>query len=65
MLAENTTKRDADKKKANLQTLDSNGEMANNSDGQTAFLTVENLEVKVTVLAVTGSENSSIPRSVV
>jgi hypothetical protein len=34
-----------------------------NRDGQTAYLTAENLGVKVTVLADTGSDYSAIPRS--
>jgi hypothetical protein len=36
-----------------------------NRDGQTAYLTPENFEVKVTVLADTGSDYSAIPRSAV
>jgi hypothetical protein len=38
---------------------------ADNRDGQTAYLTVENLGVKVTVLADTGSDYSAKPRSAV
>jgi hypothetical protein len=34
-----------------------------NRDSQTAYLTAENLGVKVTVLADTGSDYSAIPRS--
>jgi hypothetical protein len=37
--------------------------MSENRDGQTAYLTAENLDVKVTVLAYTGSDFSAIPRS--
>jgi hypothetical protein len=58
-------KRDAKKKKANFKTLGSNRATADNQDGQTAFLTAENLGVKVTVLANTGSDYFAIPRSVV
>jgi hypothetical protein len=36
-----------------------------NRDGQTAYLTADNLGVKVTVLADTGSDFSAIPRSAV
>jgi hypothetical protein len=39
--------------------------MSENRDGQTAYLTAENLGVKVTVLADTGSDYSAIPRSAV
>jgi hypothetical protein len=55
----------ADKKKANFKTLGSNRTMADKRDGQTAYLTAENLEVQVTVLADTGSDYSSILRSAV
>jgi hypothetical protein len=65
LLSEYKKKRDADKKKANLKTLASNGAMADNRKGQNAYLTAENLEVKVTVLANTGSDYSAIPSSVV
>jgi hypothetical protein len=51
------------KKKANFKTLSNNGATADNRDGQTAYLTAENLGVKVTVLADTGSDYSAIPRS--
>jgi hypothetical protein len=64
-LSEYKKKRDADKKKANFKTLDNNGATADNRDGQTAYLTAENLGVKVTVLADTGSDYSAIPRSAV
>jgi hypothetical protein len=39
--------------------------MADIRDGQTAYLTAENLGVKVTVLADTGSDYSAIPQSAV
>jgi hypothetical protein len=58
-------KRDADKKKANLKTLRNSGATAYNKDGQTAYLTAENLGVKVTVSADTGSDYSAISRSAV
>jgi hypothetical protein len=54
------TKRDGDKKKASFKTLGNNGATADNRDGQTAYLTAENLGVKVTVLADTGSDFSTI-----
>jgi hypothetical protein len=38
---------------------------AENRDGQTAYLTADNLGVKVTVFAGIGSDNSAIPRSAV
>jgi hypothetical protein len=57
--------RNADKLKANLKKLGNNGAMAENRDGQTAYLTAENLEVKVTVLENIGSDYSAIPRSAV
>jgi hypothetical protein len=56
---------DADKKKSNLKTLGNNGATSENRDGQTAYLTAENLGVKVTVFADTGSDFSAIPRSAV
>jgi hypothetical protein len=62
-LSEYKKKRDADKKKANFKTLGNNGATSENRDGQTAYLTAENLGVKVTVLADTGSDYSAIPRS--
>jgi hypothetical protein len=58
-------KRVADKKKANFKTLGNNGATSENRDRQTAYLTAENLGVKVTVLADTGSEYSAISRSAV
>jgi hypothetical protein len=64
-LSEYKKKRDADKKKENFKTLDNNGATADNRDGKTAYLTAENLDVKVTVLADTGSDYSPIPRSAV
>jgi hypothetical protein len=45
--------------------LRSNGAKSQNRDGQTAYLTAENLGVNVTVLAKTGSDYSAIPRSAV
>jgi hypothetical protein len=39
--------------------------MTENINGQTAYLTAENLGVKATVLAETGSDYSAIPRSAV
>jgi hypothetical protein len=53
----------ADKKKANFTNLGSNGATTKNRDGQTTCLTAENLGVKVTVLADTGSDYSAISRS--
>jgi hypothetical protein len=64
-LSEYKKKRDADKKKANFKTLGNNRATDDNRDGQTACLTAENLGVKVTVLADTGSDYSAIPRSAV
>jgi hypothetical protein len=64
-LSEYKKKRDADKKKANFKTLSNNGATSEIRDGQTAFLTAENLGVKVTVLADTGSDYSAIPQSTV
>jgi hypothetical protein len=43
LLSEYKKKRDADKKKANLKTLGHNGSTSENRDGQTAYLTAENL----------------------
>jgi hypothetical protein len=65
LLSEYKKKRDADKKKAKLKTLGNNRATADSRDGQTAYLTAENLGVKVTVLADTGSEFFAIPRSAV
>jgi hypothetical protein len=65
LLSEYKKKSDADKKKANFKTLGNNRATSDNRDGQTAYLTAENLGVKVTVLADTGSDYSAIPRSAV
>jgi hypothetical protein len=65
MLAEYSKQRDDDKKRANFRTLGNNGAMSDNRDGQTVYLTAENLRVKVTMLADTGSKYSAIPRSAV
>jgi hypothetical protein len=65
LLSEYKKKRDADKNKANFKTLSNNGATSENRGGQTTYLTAENLEVKVTVLADTGSDYSAIPRSAV
>jgi hypothetical protein len=62
-LSEYKKKRDANKKKANFKKLGNNGATSDNRDGQTAYLTADNLGVKVTVLADTGSDYSAIPRS--
>jgi hypothetical protein len=40
---------------ANFKMLGNNGATADNRDGQTTYLTADNLGVKVTVLADTGS----------
>jgi hypothetical protein len=57
----------ADKKKANFKTLGNNRakQTDDNGNGQTAFLTAKNLGVKVTVLADTGSDYSTISRGAV
>jgi hypothetical protein len=65
ILAEYKEKRDADKKKAILKILGRSREMAENRDGQTAYLTAENLGIKVKVLADADSDYSTIPRSAV
>jgi hypothetical protein len=65
LLSEYKKKKDADKKKANFKTLGNNGATSDNRDGQTAYLTAENLDIKVTVLADTGSDYSDIPHSAV
>jgi hypothetical protein len=65
LLSEYKKKRNADKKKANFKALGNNRATSENRDGQTAYLTAENLGVKVTVLADTGSDYSAIPHSVV
>jgi hypothetical protein len=62
---QSTRRRDADKKKANSKTLGNNRATADNRYGQTAYLTAKNFGVKVTVLADTGSDYSSISRSAV
>jgi hypothetical protein len=49
----------------NFKTLGNNRATDYNRDGQTAYLTAQNLGVKVTVLAVTGSDYSTIPCSAV
>jgi hypothetical protein len=64
-LSEYKKKRDADKEKANFKTLGHNGATSENRVGQTAYLTAENLGVKVTVLADTGSDYSDMPRSAI
>jgi hypothetical protein len=64
-MSEYKKKRDADKKKANFKTLGNNGATSDNRDGQTAYLTAENLGYKIMVLADTGSDYSDIPRSAV
>jgi hypothetical protein len=63
MLTVYKKKRDFDTKKANLKTLGNSRATTGNKDGQTAYLTAENLGVKVTVLADTGSDYPSISRS--
>jgi hypothetical protein len=65
LLSEYKKKRDADKTRANFKTLGNNRATTENRDGQTAYLTAENLGVKVTVLADTGSDYTAIPRSAV
>jgi hypothetical protein len=62
-LSEYKKKRYADKKKANFKTLGNNRATADNRDCQTAYLTAENLGIRVTALTVTGSDYSAIPRS--
>jgi hypothetical protein len=53
------------KKRAILKNLGSKGAIADNRYGQAAYLTAENLGVKVIVLADTGSDYSAIPRCAV
>jgi hypothetical protein len=65
LLSEYKKKKYDDKKKANFKTLGSNRATDDNKDDQTAYLTAENLGVKVTVLADKGSDYSAIPRSAV
>jgi hypothetical protein len=64
-LSEYKQKRDADKKKANFKTLGNNRATIDSRDGQTAYLTAENLGVNVMALTNTGSDYSTIPRSAV
>jgi hypothetical protein len=63
LFSEYKKRRDAEKKKANFKTLGNNRGTADNRVGQTAYLTAENLGVKVTVLADTGSDYSAISRN--
>jgi hypothetical protein len=65
LLSEYKKERDADKKKANFKTLGNNVATSETSVGQTAYLTAENLGVKVTVLPDTGSDYCAISRSAV
>jgi hypothetical protein len=65
LLSEYKKKRDADKKEANFKTLGNNEATSDIRDGRTAYLTAENLGVKVTVLTDTGSDCSYVPRSAV
>jgi hypothetical protein len=51
LLPENKKKKDTGKKKAKFKILGNNGATADNRDGHTAYLTAQNLGVKVTVLA--------------
>jgi hypothetical protein len=62
-LSEYKKNRDADKNKTNLKTLGNKGATADNRDCQISYLTAEKLGVKVTVLADTGSDYSSLPRN--
>jgi hypothetical protein len=63
LLSEYEKRKNSDKKKVNFKTLSNNGATSEIRDGQTAYLTAENLGVKVTVLADTGSDYSATPRS--
>jgi Holliday junction resolvasome RuvABC DNA-binding subunit len=63
LLPEYKKKWEANKKEASFKTLGNNIATTENMDVQTAYLTAENLGVKVTVLADTGSEYSALPRS--
>jgi hypothetical protein len=65
LLSEYKKKRDDDRKEANFKTLGNNRATSENRDGQTEYLTAENIGVKVTVLVDTGSDYSAIPRSAV
>jgi hypothetical protein len=60
LFSEYKKKSDADKKKANLKTLGNNGATSENRGGQTAYLTAENLGVKVTELADKGIPCSAV-----
>jgi hypothetical protein len=64
-LSEYENKRDDDKEKANFKALDNNRATTDNRDGQTAYLTADDLGVKITALADTGSDYFAIPRSAV
>jgi hypothetical protein len=64
-LSEYKKRRDADKKRANFKTLGNNRATTDKRDGQTAYLTAENLELKITVLSDTGSDYSAITCSAV
>jgi hypothetical protein len=65
LLSEYKKRRYADKKKANFKTMGNNGATSENRGGQTAYLTAENLGVKVKVLEDIGYDYSAIPRSAV
>jgi hypothetical protein len=65
LLSEYQRKRYADENKANFKTLGSNRAMADNRDGQIAYLTAENLGVKITELADKNSDYSAMTRSAV
>jgi hypothetical protein len=58
LLSEYKKKRVADMKEANFKTLGNNGATGDNRDSQAAYLTAENLGVKVRVLADIGSDCS-------
>jgi hypothetical protein len=64
-LSEYKKKRDADKREVNFKTLGNNRATAENREGKTAYLAAENLGVKVTESADTGSDYTAIPRSAV
>jgi hypothetical protein len=63
VLTDSKKKRDADKKKLNFKTLGNNRATDDNRDGQNAYLTAENVGVKVKALEDTGSDYSAISRS--
>jgi hypothetical protein len=65
LLSEHKKTRDADKKRANFKDSGNKGSTAENREGQTAYLTAENLRVKVTAFADTGSNYLARPRSAV